>query len=240
MKSISPLIVKFSAILGLLGIPACSYHKPLPPGPCGEDPRRELAECVRRKPELAVMFVGNSYTFGVPKAFSKLSAARGKKVRVGHSAHGGWTLARHAGHDATLRKIREGRWDVVVFQEQSEIPALSPGRRAAAMFPPLRELTTEARQEGAIPVLYQTWGRRYGDKRRKHDDFHAMTSRVRAGYQAAATNAGRLAVVPVGDFWEREVSAGRGEALFMPDGSHPTERGNQLTAEAFYETIFGK
>jgi hypothetical protein len=44
--------------------------------------------------------------------------------------------------------------------------------------------------------------------------------------------------VPVGDAWEREVDAGRGDSLFMPDGSHPTARAEELTAEVFFKTLF--
>ncbi len=236
MKSFARLLVNFSCLLGFFGVSACSTQGRLPAGP---DPRRELAGRVGEKPELAVLFVGNSYSFGVPKAFSKLAAGRGKKVRVGHATSGGWTLKRHAESEATLRKIREGRWDIVVIQEQSEIPALPARRLAAVMFPPLRELVLLVRQQGAIPILYQTWGRRDGDKNVPDDDFHAMTRRLRDGYQAAAENAGRLAVVPVGDAWEAEFSTGGGSALFMEDGSHPSPRGNQLTAETFYKTFFG-
>jgi hypothetical protein len=228
--------VNFSCLLGFFGVSACSTQARLPAGP---DPRRELAGRVGEKPELAVLFVGNSYSFSVPKAFSKLAAGQGKKVRVGHATSGGWTLKRHAESEATLRKIREGRWDIVVIQEQSEIPALPARKRDAVMFPPLRELVLLVRQHGAIPILYQTWGRRDGDKNVLNDDFHAMTGRLRAGYRAAAENAGQLAIVPVGDAWEAQFSAGRGTALFMEDGSHPSPRGNQLTAETFYQTIFG-
>ena len=230
--------VKLSCILGLFGASACSNQGSLPPA--AGDSRKELAGRVHAKPELAVCFVGNSYSFGVPRAFSKLAAADGRKVRVGHSTYGGWTLERHAASEATLRKIREGRWDVVVIQEQSEIPAMTARKRAAAMLPPLRQLVSEVRRDGAIPVLYQTWGRRDGDARLRHDDFHAMTARLRAGYQAAARDAGGLVVVPVGDAWEREISAGRGGGLFMDDGSHPTPTGNTLTAGVFFETLFGK
>jgi hypothetical protein len=106
------------------------------------------------------------------------------------------------------------------------------------MFPPLRQLVQEARQQDAVPVLYQTWGRRDGDPKRRNDDFHAMTARLRAGYQAAAANAGGLVVIPVGDAWEREISAGRGGGLFMEDGSHPTPRGDELTAETFFAAFF--
>jgi hypothetical protein len=236
VKSLVRLLVNLSCLLGFFGVSACSTQPRLP---AGSDSRQELAGRVGERPELAVLFVGNSYSFGVPKAFSKLAAGQEKKVRVGHATSGGWTLKRHAESAATLRKIREGRWDIVVIQEQSEIPALPARKLASVMFPPLRELVLLVRQQGAVPILYQTWGRRDGDKNLPDDDFHAMTQRLRDGYQAAAENAGQLTIVPVGDAWETEVSAGRGTALFMEDGSHPSPRGNQLTAETFYQTIFG-
>lgn len=228
--------MNLACILSFFGISACSTRAPLPAGPG----QVELAGRVRAKPELAVLFVGNSYSFGVPKAFSKLAAGQRKEVRVGHATYGGWTLKMHAGNEATLRKIRSGRWDIVVIQEQSEIPARPARERAAAMFPPLRQLVRETRQQGAVPVLYQTWGRRDGDPKRRNDDFHAMNARLRDGYQAAAKDAGELVVVPVGDAWESEVSAGRGSGLFMDDGSHPTPRGNELTAETFFAAFFRK
>ncbi|MEO7097928.1 MAG: SGNH/GDSL hydrolase family protein [Luteolibacter sp.] len=240
MKSFYQTLVKFSCVLSFFGITACSTQPPLPSANGGMDPHQELAGRVRKKPELSVLFVGNSYSFGVPKAFSKLAAEHGKTVRVGHSTNSGWSLKIHAENNGTLKKIREGKWDIVVLQEHSEIPAMSAGKRAVAMFPPLRTLVTEVRQSGAIPVLYQTWGRRDGENGVWRDDFHAMSARLRVGYQAASKNAGGLVVVPVGDVWEREISAGRGDGLFMPDGSHPTSQGNALTAEAFYEAFFGK
>jgi hypothetical protein len=46
-------------------------------------------------------------------------------------------------------------------------------------------------------------------------------------------------VAPVGDAWETEVRVGRGSALFMEDGSHPTPHGDRLTAATFYQTIYG-
>ena len=231
MKSI---LVNFACLLSFFGISACATRAPQPASPG----RAELSARIRAKPDLAVLFVGNSYSFGVPKAFSKCAAGQGRKVRVGHATYGGWTLRKHAGNEATLRKIRDGRWDIIAIQEQSEIPAMAAGKRAAAMFPPLRQLVQEARQQDAVPVLYQTWGRRDGDPKRRNDDFHAMTARLRAGYQAAAANAGGLVVIPVGDAWEREISAGRGGGLFMEDGSHPTPRGDELTAETFFAAFF--
>jgi hypothetical protein len=219
----------------ILGLTACSYSPQVVKLSDRITPHQELMARVKSKPNLAVLFVGNSYSFGVPKAFSKLATVHNKQVRCGHSTFGGWTLKQHAANESTLNKIRKGHWDIVVFQEQSEIPAMSPGKRARLMFPPLRKLAQEARSHGAIPVLYQTWGRRDGDANRKHDNFLAMNQRLREGYQAAAKDAGGLVVIPVGDAWEREIYATTGRELFITDGSHPNAFGDEVTAEVFYQ-----
>jgi hypothetical protein len=218
------LLRYFLITLAAISINACGFNKPQSASAL----RHEIAD--RHDAELAVLFIGNSYSFGVPKAFAKLAAQRGKRVHVDQETFSGWTLARHAANDATLAKIRSQRWDVVVLQEHSLIPA-QPIRRAVTMFPGVKKLAAEVRKQGAIPVLYQTWGRR--------DDFPAMNGRVREGCRLAAEHAGGLAIVPVGDAWEREFNAGRGALLFMPDGSHPTRRGNEVSAEVFCEAFFG-
>jgi hypothetical protein len=194
------------------------------------DTRREVRERLRGKAEPAILFIGNSYSFGVPAALGELASENGRKIRTGHSTHSGWTLARHAQHDATLRKIRSGRWDVIVLQEYSLNPSKFSLLRDREMFPAVRSLVAEINAVGAIPVLYQTWGRR--------DSFATMNPKVRDGYLAASRNAGGVLVVPVGDYWEREINKGRGNELFQPDGSHPTRIGNRLTATAFYDALF--
>ena len=186
---------------------------------------------------LEVLFVGNSYSFGVPNAFKKVARKNGKRVRVAQVTRGGWTLEQHVDDGAAVRKIRERKWDVVVLQEQSRIPSM-PTQRKRRMFPNVRALAAEARNCGAVPVLYQTWGRRDGDEYRKGDDFHAMTGRLREGYREAGDNAGNLPVVPVGDAWEREALSGGVEHLFQEDGSHPTKDGDALTAETFFEFLY--
>ena len=225
------------AATGLMAL-ACAAASAAPEK--AKDPLQTLQARIREKREPAILFVGNSYSFGVPKALQKLAGQRGRQLRIEQATAGGWTLARHAENEATLRKIREGSWDVVVFQEQSRIPSLPGPQRQAAMTQALRKLVETARNSGAIPVLYQTWGYRNGDSKRAGDDFHAMTRRLREGYREAAKKAGNLVVIPVGDAWEREVRAGKAEKLFMPDGSHPTPDGNALTAKVFFETIFPK
>lgn len=227
------MICKILLIVCLVALGACAptiaarVKKPIR---SDADARRELDERLRIHPEPSILFVGNSYSFGVPAALKQVAAEHGKTLRIGHSTHSGWTLARHASHEPTLRKIRNGRWDIVVLQEYSLIPAKPAVLRNHAMFPPLGNLAEEARQNGAIPILYQTWGRR--------DHFSPMNRRIREGYHAASRAAGNLVIIPVGDSWEREVAAGRANEIFMEDGSHPTIAGNRLTAVAFYNALF--
>ena len=219
-------------ILGFFGLSSCA----LPPAP-GESAK---LQAVRHKEEVAVFFIGNSYSFEVPKQFRKIAESRGRIVRVGHSTYGGWTLAKHAAHPPTLEKLRSGKWDVVVIQEQSLIPSRNERMRRKAMDPAVSFLVSEARTVGAVPLLYQTWGRRDGDPDFPGDDFIEMNSRVRRGYRAASENAGGVAIVPAGDAWEREFVSGRGRDLFIDDGSHPSSYGNEITVREFYRVIFGE
>jgi len=206
-------------------------------------PQRPVSRPVSSAPKdaktLSVLFIGNSYSFEVPRELKRIAARNGHRLRVGQVTHGGWTLEQHRRNGETLRAIREGGWDVVVLQEQSRIPS-QPIKRLHAMYPAVRELAETARSHGAVPVLYQTWGYRDGDPHRGGDDFHAMTARVREGYHKAASRAGGLHVIPAGDAWEREMTAGRGSALFMDDGSHPTREGYRLTASVFHDALLEK
>ncbi|QTN31594.1 hypothetical protein HZ994_04390 [Akkermansiaceae bacterium] len=219
-----------SKILGFLGLSGCV----LPPV-TGE---REKLDALAEDGKLSVFFVGNSYSFGVPKAFGELAAAKGKDVRIGHSTFSGWSLLRHSRNPGTLKKLREGGWDVVVIQDYSKNPSRKERERRAVMDPGVQFFASEARALGAVPLLYQTWGRLDGDPEIAGDDFHAMNERVRKGYLSASRNGGGILIVKAGDAWEREFLAGRGADLFHEDGSHPGGYGNQVTAEEFYRTIF--
>src|SRR4029077_21150520 len=79
---------------------------------------------------LNVLFVGNSFTArnDLPGLVAALAAAAGKPFRHQLVQAGGASLRAHwnAGHAARL--IERGRFDVVVLQEQSTLPAKNAGR----------------------------------------------------------------------------------------------------------------
>ncbi|MBC8125646.1 MAG: hypothetical protein H8M99_00655 [Gloeobacteraceae cyanobacterium ES-bin-144] len=235
MKISSRILIRVSCVMGAFALIACAGGSVRNQTAA----RREIEQRLRDQPTPAVLFIGNSYSFGAPRAFKKIAAERGRSITVDQATRKGWSLARHANNRETLEKIHERHWDIVVLQEYSELPS-QPLKRNVTMFPSIVRLSDELRRQGSIPVLYQTWAYRAGDPKKTGDDFKAMNKRVREGYNIAAQNAGGLFIVPVGDGWEREVSAGHASLLFMPDGKHPTPRGNELTARVFADCLLPK
>lgn len=229
-KKLFRRLTMLAKILGSLGLSGCV----LPPV-AGES---DKLDAVGKKKMVSILFIGNSYSFDVPSSFSKIAESRGKHLKVGHSTYGGWSLAKHMENPGTLRKLREGAWDVVVIQDYSMFPAKPERERRKIMDPGVQFFAREARAIGAVPVLYQTWGRREGDPGLAGDDFYKMNDRIRNGYLAASKNGGGIIIVKAGNAWERAFRAGRGADLFVEDGSHPSAYGNKVTAEEFYRTIF--
>jgi hypothetical protein len=189
-----------------------------------------------------VLFVGNSYSFQVPKKFGEVATREGREVVVEQLTKGGWTLAKHSKAEATLKKIREGKWDVVVLQEQSQTPAIGRRQREQGMIPAAKLLAEEVRKAGAIPVFFVTWGRRDGDKQNARvfpdDTMEAMQARLLTGYREAAETAGGVAMVPVGPAWQRAKKEGLLDGLFSKDGSHPAADGIYLSACVFYTILY--
>ncbi len=208
------------------------------------DEQSSLQVRIGKTEEPRILFVGNSYSFKVPGLLARLVRESGRKVVVESVTRGGWTLKRHAGSKQTLARIREGGWDVVVMQEQSQIPSFGREQRSREMIPHARTLVSEIRKVGAVPVFFQTWGRRDGDRSNKKsfpdDSFEKMQARLVTGYQEAAAAVEGVLVVPVGEAWAREMREGRGKRLFARDGSHPSEAGVNLSARVFHSFLFGK
>ena len=202
----------------------------------------QLVARVRGAKPARILFLGNSYSFKIPKAFAELAKREGRKVVVAQETKGGWTLAKHAKAETTMAKIRSGKWDVVVLQEQSQMPAFGKGQREEEMIPAAKTLVAEIRKAGAIPVFFLTWGRRDGDKQNgkafPDDTMETMQGRLLTGYREAADAAGGAVLVPVGPAWQRAGKAGHLDRLFAKDGSHPAADGVYLGACVFYTTFY--
>ena len=115
-----------------------------------------------------MLFVGNSYCWGLPTHFSSIARLAIPSVRVDAITPGGgllsWQVVGEA--DRLLRGAEAGglRWDVVVLQEQSQTPSFP---RSDSQFADSANafvhLDRRARAADMQTVLFATWGHRGGD-----------------------------------------------------------------------------
>lgn len=190
---------------------------------------------VGQKPELRVLFIGNSYTSvnDLPKALTALGASEGSPVTYAVKQHtpGGATWEDHAANPAVAALIAEG-WDYVVLQDQSQQPWLY----TTGVKPALLSLAAMAENAGAKPVLYMTWARNTSST-----SFPTRFEQEMAvnNYYSRHAEAANALVAPVGRAWERALRE-PGIVLHAEDASHPTELGTYLAACVFHATLTGK
>ena len=185
-----------------------------------------------------ILFIGNSYTFvnDLPNTFAKLAKSGGHNVEVGMSAQGGWRLADHVASSETLQLLNSTKWNVVVLQEQSQIPSVEPAR-SQEMYPAARELVQKIKKIGAVPILFITWAHRDGMPENGMNNYESMQSEINKGYLGIAHEL-NAPVAPVGSAWLTVVKDHPEFVLWQEDGSHPTEQGTYLAACVFYAVIF--
>lgn len=188
---------------------------------------------------LRILFIGNSYTGQVRKAVTGLIQAspHAKKVEMEFITPGGKNLAFHLANESTVKRIQEGNWDFVVLQDQSQTPAVFPDRfqQAAVGLDKLVDAS------GARTCLYQTWGRRDGDRQNseRFPTYESMQKALSTNYAAAARRC-EAVMAPAGDVWAavRKSDEALGRELYKRDGSHPSAKGAYLVASVFYEVLF--
>jgi hypothetical protein len=181
-----------------------------------------------------VLFVGNSLTFknDLPALVHRLGGER-TPIFAGSFTAPGWQLRQFAGDHALERLLHDVRWDVVVLQEQSQIPSFPADDRAREFTPYVVRLADEARRTGAQPLLFVTWAHRTGDRRNvSGDTYLAMQQRIVNGYWEAA-RAASAAVAPVGVAWAEALARRPQLELWARDGTHPSRAGSYLAACVF-------
>src|SRR5438067_1224401 len=125
--------------------------------------------------------------------------------------------------------------DVVVLQEQSEIPSVEQFRQSE-MYPAARRLADTIYRHGSRPMFFLTWAHRDGWPENGLPNYVSMQSAIDDGYLAIAAEE-QAAVAPVGVAWST-VRNQPHPGLWQDDGSHPTAAGTYLAACVFYATIF--
>ena len=188
---------------------------------------------------MKVLFIGNSYTYynDMPDMFGKICRERGVECSVDCVTAGGYTISHFVsdGNDYGIRAkklLKTEKYDYVVIQEQSVRPAKNP----ESFLSSLREFMPFVRENGAGPVLYETWGRADGSETLASNgwDHETMQEKLREAYEKAASEHAALLVRAGERFHE---AYRRGEPVFDPDGSHPSELGSEIVAAAFADAL---
>lgn len=185
-----------------------------------------------------ILFIGNSYTYvnDLPHVFTNLARSGGHRVQTGMAAQGSWTLADHVASSRTLDLLRSSKWDFVVLQEQSELPALEQSR-TTSMYPAARQLVGQIEGFGARPMFFMTWAYRDGLPDTMLMDYQNMQFSIDRAYLGIAGEL-NVPLAPVGYAWLIAYGQDPQLDLWQQDGSHPTQQGTYLAACVFYAALF--
>jgi hypothetical protein len=195
-----------------------------------------------------VLFIGNSYIYynDLPKIFGAISNSLGDSVYYNSSTPGGYTLEQHSKDSSTLNLIKQGKWDFVVLQEQSQLPSL-PIRQVEKQFYPFAlqlDSIIHTYNKRAKTIFYMTWGRKNGDASmcnvwKPVCNYEGMDSLIAVRYSFVAHSCNAI-VSPVGRVWRHLVHNNPDIDLYDNDGGHPSIKGSYLAACCFYTTVFRK
>ena len=203
--------------------------------------------------EIRVLFLGNSYTYvnDLPKIIEDIATNENKVFKHASVTPGGCTLFQHVESQTSLSKIRQGNWDFVILQEQSQLPVIDYYRHNT-LKPSYKALYDSIMlyNPNAKVVGYMTWGRRYGGQQcvnfgeglycsADFVDFNHMQDTLTAAYceNAYATTS---YVAPVGEAWKAALATDPSLVLHSNDNSHPSYDGSYLAACVFYSVFWNK
>jgi hypothetical protein len=195
-----------------------------------------------------VFFIGNSYTFtnSMPDMLKNFALAKGDTITWAMSAPGGYTFNQHTTNSTTLSGITSQPWDIIVLQEQSQLPSFSPAQVATDVYPYAQWLdSTINEQDSCIETMFMmTWGRKNGDAANCPSypvicTYAGMQLRLRQSYTEMAFD-NHASISPVGAAWKVVVDSFPAIDLYSPDESHPSVAGSYLQACVFYASIFHK
>lgn len=193
-------------------------------------------------------FIGNSYTYfnTLPALINQLANANGDTLIHASSTQGGAQLVQHVSNATTLNGIRQGNWDYVVIQEQSQKPSFPPSQVAVEVLPYASQLndSIELYNPCGETVFFMTWGRQNGDAQNCQFypplcTYAGMQNRLRSSY-LLMTDENDAICSPVGAAWKVVRDSFPSINLYTADGSHPSYAGSYLAACTFYATLFRK
>ena len=194
-----------------------------------------------------VLFVGNSYTgfHNLANLTREVAMKHGDTFESTDRSPGGFTFKNHTQAPDFFIQLREGNFDAVVLQEQSQLPSFPLSQVESDCYPFAKQIVDSIRAINPKTKIafYMTWGRQNGDAQNCPNwppvcTFGGMNNLLRERYiSMAQQNSCRVA--PVGVVW-RDLRDSTSINLYEPDGSHPSPEGSLTAAMVIYATLFDK
>lgn len=206
-----------------------------------------FANILHAQYEPNVLFIGNSYTQvnDLPKMVADIAQSTGERMTYSSNTPGGCTFMQHCSNQS-MAMIQAGGWDIVVLQEQSQLPSFPQDQVEWQCFPYAQKLVDSiyAHNPDAEPVFYMTWGRKNGDPDTNNvaefpvlGTYEGMDSMLCERYTYMAETY-HTSLCPVGRVWRHLRTNNPDIELYANDGSHPSVAGTYAAACAFYVMFF--
>jgi len=176
-----------------------------------------------------VLFVGNSFTFwrgGLWKHLKILSDAMDPALQYEAESvvRGGASLEVMWKRTRAVEVIAEGRWDVVVLQEDLPETSVAAFREYGPRF------VKTVRDVGARPILFMTW---------EYDRLDWISMKEIADAHREMATALKVEVAPVGLAWSRARAERPDLSMYSRDKEHPSVAGMYLSLMVIEATISG-
>merc|ERR1711936_119407 len=215
---------------------ACPHSEPAFPEEC---------EARHNSTHKNVLFLGNSYTGGcngIDSVVRQIAEGAGFSATMERSSPGGKMLNWHASN--SLNRIKNGDWDAVVLQDQSQRPSFGAQYVYSYILPDVLTLVQTMKETNVctLPVFFQTWGKRDGDTGNcspaPYDalcTFEGVQDQLTQAYSTMAYVSQPAKVAPAGEAWRTYPDR---NSLFSGDGSHANCKGTFLAAATIFRQIW--
>ena len=179
-----------------------------------------------------ILFIGNSYTYangGLGNILEQIVWGQDPFawIEIDEITGGGMTLANHFNTPSTVTAITEGNYDVVILQEQSQMPYMDQ----ANFFEYATRLDSLIDNSGAETWLFMTWARQFAPE---------QILDLQSAYETIAV-ALDADLVPCGtafDIVNMDHDVPLALNIYNSDQSHPSQEGSYLAGLCFYMRLF--
>lgn len=193
------------------------------------------------RPELRVLFVGNSltYTNNLPGLLRALAAAQpdGPRIVTATYAAPGGTIGERWKDGEASAALDAQHWDAIVLQERGGLLACMVEREQRQQSQcrnserAHEHFAQQAASRGARTLLLATWGPDEAWQLKLDRAIRLLASRITPGDRSAT-------IVPAGSTL-RQFAARHSQAETFPDGAHPSTQASLIMAAQLYRALTG-